>query len=91
MAVTGMAARLPPFHIGRLVVPIHRLLQNCAFDQEAINVMVSAFEGACRALDLVDGHPRREYVAKAVIELAQQGERDAERLRERTIEFVRAT
>jgi hypothetical protein len=72
-------------------VPLHRLLQNCAFDQQAIEMMATAFEAACRALDLPDGHPRREYVAKAVIELAQQGERNADRLRDRTIAFVKAT
>jgi hypothetical protein len=72
-------------------VPLHRLLQNCAFDQEAIDIMATAFEGTCLALGLADGHPRREYVAKAIIELAQQGERDPERLRDRTIEFVKAT
>jgi hypothetical protein len=72
-------------------VPLHRLLQNCAFDQEAIEIMATALEDACRALELIPDSPRREYVAKAVIELAQQGERSPERLRDRTIEFVRAT
>jgi hypothetical protein len=67
------------------------LLQNCAFEPEAIDVMATAFEDACRALGLGDSHPRREYIAKTVIELAQQGERDADRLRERTIAFVKAT
>ena len=72
-------------------MPLYRLLQNCAFDQQAIDVMATAFEDACRALGLEDGHPRREYIAKTVIELAQQGERDADRLRERTIAFANAT
>jgi hypothetical protein len=72
-------------------VPILRLLQNCAFDQEAIEILATAFDGACRALHLSDGHPRREDVAKAVIELAQQGLRDANHLRDRTIEMIGST
>ncbi len=65
-----------------MAMPIHRLLEKQAFGPDEIRVLVTAFEGALRTLRLVDRtDPAAETVAKKIIELAQQGERDPERLR----------
>jgi hypothetical protein len=71
-------------------VQLHRLLENCAFDPEAIASMGRAFEDACRVLGFATSDDSlREQVAKKIIELAQQGERNAERLRERALDHLR--
>jgi hypothetical protein len=67
-------------------VPLYRLLQNCAFEPAAIEVMSAAFEDVCRTLGLAElSDPLRDLVAKKVIELAQRGERDRVRLTELTL------
>ena len=54
-----------------------------AFVPEDIRILVSAFEGALRELGLVDRKaPATLAVAKKIMVLAQQGERDPIRLRE---------
>ena len=64
-------------------MPIYRLLKDSAFGPDEIKVLSSAFEAALRDLNLVDrADPATELVAKRIIELAQQGERDPLRLRE---------
>jgi hypothetical protein len=64
-------------------VPIYPLLKDSAFGPNEIKVLSSAFEAALRDLNLVDrADPATELVAKRIIELAQQGERDPLRLRE---------
>ena len=73
-------------------MPLYRLLQNCAFEPDAIKVMGTAFEDVCRVLGLANTNDAlRDQVAKKVIELAQQGERDGDRLRDRTLDHFRAT
>jgi hypothetical protein len=70
-------------------MPITRLLHNTAFGPDEIAVLVAAFEDTLRALSLVNrADPATEIVAKKIIELAKQGERDPIRLRERVIEGV---
>ena len=70
-------------------MPITRLLQDTAFGPDEIAVLVAAYEDALRALSLVNrADPATEMVAKRIIELANQGERDPVRLRERVIEAV---
>jgi hypothetical protein len=65
-------------------VPIHHLLKNSAFDSEEIGVLASAFDAA------VEGRagPTAELIAKRIICLAQQGQRDPNRLRERAVQAV---
>ena len=64
-------------------MPINRLLKSGAFGPDEIEVLSNAFEAALRELKLVDRtDPVAEWVAKRIIELAQQGERDPVRLRE---------
>jgi hypothetical protein len=55
-----------------------------SFDPDDINLLSSAFEEALQTLGLVDRTvPAAQLVAKLIIELAQRGERDPTRLRER--------
>jgi hypothetical protein len=61
------------------------------FEPEAITVMTTAFEETLRTLGLVDRTgPAPEIVAKKIIELAQQGERDPIRLRDRAVQSLSA-
>jgi hypothetical protein len=70
-------------------MPITRLLQDTAFGPDEIAVLVAAYEDALRALSLVNRTDlATEMVARKIIELAKQGERDPVRLRERVIEAV---
>jgi hypothetical protein len=67
-------------------MPIHRLLENHAFGPDEIRVLTSAFDDVLRKLDLADrADPVTEVVARKIIELAQQGERDPIRLSERAV------
>jgi hypothetical protein len=67
-------------------MPIIGLLQNHAFEPEEIGLLVAVFEDTLREMRLANrSDPITEMVAKKVIELAQTGERDPVRLRERTI------
>jgi hypothetical protein len=59
------------------------------FEPEAITVMTTAFEETLRTLGLVDYTGlASEIVAKKIIELAQQGERDPIRLRDRAVQSL---
>ena len=70
-------------------MPITRLLQDTAFGPDEIAVLVAAYQDALRALSLVNRTDlATEMVAKKIIELAKQGERDPVRLRERVIAAV---
>ena len=60
---------------------IYRLLQQSAFTPEQISPMVAAYEDCLRILKLADrSDPITEMVAKAIIEIAQTGERDPLRM-----------
>jgi hypothetical protein len=71
-------------------MPIQQLLKDQQhFGPEDIKVLSSAFEEALRALRLVDRtDPATQLVARRIIELAQQGERDPIRLREGAIKGI---
>lgn len=57
-------------------MPITPFLQNQAFDPEAVELMASVYEQACKTLGLADRNdPLNEIIAERVIELAQQGVR----------------
>jgi hypothetical protein len=59
------------------------------FEPEAITVMTTAFEETLHTLGLVDHTGLApEIVAKKIIELAQQGERDPIRLRDRAVQSL---
>ena len=57
-------------------------------DQMQIAVMVAAYEAAMRELDLTAHSPGAVTVAKTIVMLATQGERDPVRLRKRAIEII---
>jgi hypothetical protein len=89
----GEGYRLPPAKAantsGAFAVPIRRLLENHVFGPDEITVLTTAFEDTLRTLRLVDrADPATEIIARKIIELAQQGERDPVRLRERAIQFL---
>ena len=65
-----------------LFVPIRPLLRDGHFTPEEIGILVTAFEDVLRDLQLIDrSDPAVTLVAKRIVELAQQGERDAATLR----------
>jgi hypothetical protein len=64
---------------------IYRLFKNRAFGPDDIKVLTAAYEDALRTLRTNRSDPTTEIVAKKIIELAQRGERDPVRLRERAI------
>jgi hypothetical protein len=74
---------------GAIAVPIRPLLKNHAFGPDEIRVLTTAFEDTLRTLRLANrGDPVTEIIARKIIELAQQGERDPVQLRERAIDFL---
>ena len=65
---------------------IYRLLKFSAFDPEEIACMTAAYEDALRVLQLANRQvPITELVAKKIIEVAQAGERNPDRLREKAL------
>jgi hypothetical protein len=59
------------------------------FGPEDIKPIVAAFEDTLRAMRLVDrSDPAVTRVAKIVIEIAKQGERDPIRLREKVVQWM---
>jgi hypothetical protein len=86
----GGGCRLPPLTCskitGGVVMPIKGLLRSGVFNPEEIKVLSTAFEDTLRELGLADrSDPLTEIVAKKIIELAHQGERDPGRLREQAV------
>ena len=60
---------------------VYRLFENAAFGPEEIRSMSIAYESALRVLGLIDRNdPVTELVAKKIIEIAQTGERNSQRL-----------
>ncbi len=72
-------------------VPLHRLLGDSAFEPLHIEAMVFAFEAVCLELRLAQrpNDPLREMVALKVIEFAQRGEREPQRLRDLALAALR--
>ena len=71
-------------------MPIRLIIKNDhAFSPDEAKRLVEAFEDTLRALKLVDREdPVTMLVAKRIIELAKQGERDPVQLRERTLKTI---
>jgi hypothetical protein len=66
---------------------IYRIFKERAFEPEAIARLGAAYEGALKALQLSDRQdPITELVAKKIIEIAETGEQDPDRLCARTLE-----
>jgi hypothetical protein len=68
-------------------MPIRLIVNNdCAFQPDQIEVLVTAFEDTLKMLGLVDREdPATLMIAQRISELAKQGERDPVRLREGTV------
>jgi hypothetical protein len=61
-------------------MPLRHLLQGSVFGPETIEVMSAAYEGLADRTD-----PITQLVAKKIIELAERGERDPDRLHSETL------
>ena len=63
--------------------------RDTAFDPETTHIMGQAFDGACKALHDI-GQPIvvKEVIAKRIIQIAKSGERDPNRLCERTLKAL---
>ena len=77
----------------RFAMPIRLLLEHDhAFTPEDVKVLIDAFEDTLRALRLHDREdPLTMAVAKIIIELAKDGERDPTRLRDLAMKVVSGT
>jgi CheY-like chemotaxis protein len=64
---------------------IYRLLENSYFDPERVEKVAKAFEDIVRSLWLDRAEPVTELIAKKVFQIAQTGESDPDRLREKTL------
>jgi hypothetical protein len=63
-------------------MPILRMLSRSAFEPSEVAALTQAFETVCRDLKFGQtDEPLRETVARKVIECAETGERDPERIR----------
>ena len=70
-------------------MPITPFLAGQAFEPETIETMSAVFVAACEALHLkVGDDPQTRFVAEKVINLAQRGIRDPEKLRTMTLKVV---
>jgi hypothetical protein len=70
------------------IMPIIRLLQNASFGPDEIRVLVRAFDDALGTLQVDRNSLVAEALAKKIIELAQQGERDPKRLRQHAVRSI---
>jgi hypothetical protein len=69
---------------------VYHLYRNRAFEPETIAVMTSAYAEVCRRLGVSECDDQgTDKVAKAVIEYAQRGVSDPDRLRERVLQALR--
>jgi hypothetical protein len=73
-------------------MPIRRHIEPGVFAPELITLMGDVFEDVLKTLGLVDRRDgMTELVAHKVVELVQSGERDPERLKQRTLEAVKGS
>jgi hypothetical protein len=73
-------------------VAIYRLLRREVFEPEDVRLLATLYEELTKTLGLTDQTaPVRQLIARKLIELAQAGERDAETLKELTLESIQTT
>ena len=71
------------------VMATHRMLENHAFEPEAIKTMTAAYDEVLHTLCLAHrSDPITWIVAEKVIQFAQRGERNPVRLRELALESL---
>jgi hypothetical protein len=69
---------------------IYRIFKQRVFEPEAVICMAKAYGDALVALQLSDRHdPITEIVARKIVEIAESGERDPDRIRDRALEELR--
>ena len=72
-------------------MPAVRWIQEISFDPEAIKVISAAFDKACSELGLIDRRdPLAELLARKIIEAAQGGERDPQRIQQHAMDEMGA-
>ena len=70
---------------------IYRMIRESVFEPEAIERMTAAYEHALKVLQLNDRNdPITEVVARKIIEIAEVGERDPDRLCERALAALKS-
>ncbi len=63
-------------------MPIRAFIRDTSFDPEAVAILNAAYVAVCADLGLSDHTDRAtEMIAKKIIELASDGQRDPQRLR----------
>jgi hypothetical protein len=71
-------------------MPIYRIFRERVFEPEAVICMAKAYESALVALRLSNRQdPFTEIVARKIVEIAELGEREPNRLRDRALEELR--
>ena len=84
-----MAALCEEVAMLRQIMAIYRMIRESVFEPEAIERMTVAYEHALKVLQLTDRNVSiTELVARKIIEFAELGERDADRLCERALEAL---
>ena len=69
---------------------VFRLFQNEAFEPEAISTMMRTHAEVCRTLGLDErNRPEIDRVARTIIEFAQRGARNQDRLRDCVLQALR--
>jgi hypothetical protein len=72
-----------------LPMAIYRLIRESVFEPEAIARMTEAYEQALTVLQLTDrSDPITELVARKIIEIAEVGETDSNRLCQRALDAL---
>ncbi len=70
---------------------IYRMIRESVFEPEAIEHMTAAYEHALKILQLTDRtDPITELVARKIIEIAEIGESDPDRLCERVLAALKS-
>jgi hypothetical protein len=71
-------------------MPIDRIVKEAAFDPEEVQAIIAAYETALARLGLKDrSDPVAEMVARKIVEIARDGERDPQRLSDLVVKSLR--
>jgi hypothetical protein len=75
--------------VGAGAVAIYRLLRREVFEPEDVHHLATVYEDIAKALGVIDRNaPVSQLIARKLIELAQAGERDADSLKELTMDAL---
>jgi hypothetical protein len=83
----ALSARRPRDRVVKPMDDIFQLMQDWAFDPDAMQAVLLAFAMACREMNATEtSSVIKSMIARRIIGHAQRGERSADRLCRRTIE-----